>query len=458
MLAFPKHFHKIAAGIVCIISTNAYSGGFALIENSGSGAGNAYAGAAARTEDPSVIWFNPASMMSMSGQNLSVGGHIVSASSKFENKGTAINPLLGGSDISGGEGDPAGVSFVPNLYYVQPLNSDMSFGLSINAPFGSDTKYDKDWVGRYHAVESAVLSININPSLAWRVSDELSLGAGLSAQYFHVTLSNAIDSGSVCLGSLAPNNAAKAECVKAGLTPANQEHDSFGELEGDGWAFNFNLGLNYNVSEKTNIGLSYRSKIDHDLEGEADFDIDTTLQQFLTAAGTTAFTDSDISAKAKLPASLIFGITHQLDDKLQLLGGITWTQWSTFKELRVNFDNPAQPDSVTPEEWEDVMRYSIGLNYKKSDVLTLRAGLAFDEEPIPSAKRRTPRIPGTDRTWISFGAGYKFSDKLDVDFGYSHLFLDEAPIDHTDESLGHTTLGLYDSAVDIISAQLNWHF
>ncbi|MCB1754384.1 MAG: outer membrane protein transport protein, partial [Gammaproteobacteria bacterium] len=302
-----------------------------------------------------------------------------------------------------------------------------------------------------------VASVNINPSLAWKLSDELSIGAGLSVQYLDATLSNAVDSGAVCLGT-APNNAARAECVKAGLTAANLEKDSFAEVSGDSWAFNFNLGLLYKFNPRTRVGLAFRSEINHELEGEADFDVDPTLQQFLTAAGSTAFTDTDVTADANLPASLSFSVSHDLDDKIQLLADITWTQWSSFEELRVKFDNPAQPDSFTTENWDDVMRYSIGVNYQHSETWTFRGGLAFDEEPIPSAEYRTPRIPGNDRTWLSFGVGYRLNSEVSMDFGYSHLFVDETPINHTDESIGHTTRGLYDSSINIFSAQLNWHF
>ncbi len=468
MSKHPRCLQIIGAGIFCVISTNLYSAGFAIIENSGSGTGTAYAGAAANAQDPSSIWFNPASMIGMSGQRLSIAGHVVNVGSKFTNKGTSTNPLLGGDDIVGSEGDPGGAAFIPNLYYVKSLSPDMSFGLSVNAPFGLETKYDKDWVGRYQAVRSAILSININPALAWRMSDELSLGAGISAQYVHATLTSAIDSGSVCLGSIAPAaalndpnttlNGARAECVKAGLTPANLEHDSFGDIEGDSWAFNFNVGLLYRFNPQTRIGLAYRSKIDHELEGKADFTVDPALQQFLTAGGSTAFTDTDVKADANLPASLSLSVAHQLDDKIQILGDITWSQWSSFEELRVEFDNPAQPDSFTDQSWEDVVRYSVGLSYQHSDIWKFRAGLAYDEEPIPSLKFRTPRIPGNDRIWLAFGAGYKISDKMNIDFAYAHLFIDETAINHTDESLGHTTRGLFDPKVDIISAQLNWHF
>ncbi len=449
--------HVIGVGALSVVASNAYSAGFAIIENSGAGTGNAYAGISAIGTDTSTAYFNPAAMTEIDGRKFSVTGHLVNVNATYKDKGSSTNPLLGGDDITGSGYDDAINALIPNLYYIAPLSSDMTFGLAINVPFGLETDYEKDWTGRYGALNSAVQSVNINPSLAWSISDELSLGAGISAQYLHANLSNAIDSGAVCLKA-APNNAIRAECFKAGLTPANPERDGFAEVSGDNWAVAFNLGMLYKFSDRTRVGASFRSAVDHKLEGDAKFDMDPTLQAFLTNAGSTAFTDTSVNATANLPASISLSAFHQLDDKIQLLADITWTQWSSFEELRVKFDNPAQPDAVTTEAWEDVMRYSVGMNYKHSDLWTFRTGVALDVEPIPDIEHRTARIPGNDRTWLSFGAGYKISPKMDVDFGYAHLFIDDTPLDHTDESTGYATRGEYKSNVNIFSAQLNWHF
>lgn len=457
MSAPSGYLRLLGAGIVATFTGQAYSAGFAIIEHSASGTATAYAGAAAVANDPSTIWFNPAGMMEIEERSFTVAGHIINVTSDFTNEGTSLNPQLGGDDIVGTEGDPGALGLVPNLYYIAPLSNDMRFGIGLNAPYGLETDYDDDWVGRYQALNSAVLTININPALAWQLNDNVSVGAGINAQYIEAKLSNAIDSGSVCLGT-APNNAARAQCLSAGLTPGNPDNDGFAEVEGDGWSFNFNAGLLYKFNEGTQVGVAYRSAIAHEVEGDAKFEVDPTLQQFLDASGSTAFTATDITAEADLPASLSLSIAHQLDSKIQILGDITWTQWSSFEELRVQFDNPAQPDSVTTEDWDDVMRYSVGVNYQHSDKLIYRAGLAFDEEPIPSVQRRTPRIPGNDRTWVALGLGYKVSDTMSLDFGFAHLFVEETPIDHTDESLGHTTRGTYDADVNILSAQLNWTF
>ena len=172
-------------------------------------------------------------------------------------------------------------------------------------------------------------------------------------------------------------------------------------------------------------------------------------------------TDTGITGEIELPATFSVSGAWQVTDRIELLSDLTWTGWSTFQELRIDFDNPNQADSVGLQEWEDVLRFSAGLNYQYSPKLILRAGYAFDEEAIPSAERRTARIPGNDRTWIAFGLGYAVSSQFSFDVGYTRLTLDETPINNLNEEAGGAgseLRGVFESSVDILSAQLNWDF
>jgi long-chain fatty acid transport protein len=214
----------------------------------------------------------------------------------------------------------------------------------------------------------------------------------------------------------------------------------------------------YEISSQTRIGVAYRSEVDIEVDGEADFTVPASTA-FVFSSG--LFLDSDIGADVTLPASFSFSLSHQVD-KITYLADITWTGWSSFDELRIEYDNPAQPDSVTTEDWDDSFRYSFGIDYQYSDKMILRTGIAHDETPVPSAERRTARLPGDHRTWISFGMSYIYSNELSFDIGYSHLFVDDAEINNEFESsvptLAATLTGDYDASVDIISAQLNWKY
>ncbi|HFC53782.1 MAG TPA: aromatic hydrocarbon degradation protein [Gammaproteobacteria bacterium] len=419
--------------------------GFALIEQSTSSMGSAYAGSAAGTGDATTIYFNPAGMTELEGAEAVFGLHIVQPSTKFSDDGSS-GP--GGAPLGSNRGGDAGVTgLVPNFYYSRGLTPELKFGLGINAPFGLSTEYDKGWIGRYHAIESHMQSVNINPSLAWQASEQLSVGAGISLQYLSVELTNAIDQAALCSKLASDMGAPFTNC--AGIPTTN---DGYANVSGTSWGWGANLGLLYRIGNATRIGAAWRSSIKHELEGDAEFD---GIHPVLGGAG--FFTNTDASAEVELPATLSVSGYHQLNSRWALLGDVTWTQWSSFDELRIEYDAGSQGPTVQREEWEDSMRYAIGIHFRHSDQMLLRAGLALDQTPIPSAELRTPRIPGNDRTWLTVGMNYSISPQLSLDVGYAHLFVKDSGIAN-DNGAGATLKGGFESQTDILSGQLNWRF
>lgn len=380
--------------------------GFALIEQNASGLGNAYAGQAASAQDASTIFFNPAGMTLLPDRQLVAAGHLIKPQAEF----------TGSSNIGGGNGgDAGGLAVVPNAYYAFRLTPDVFLGVGMNAPFGLKTEYDNGWAGRTQAITSELKTINLNPSVAWKVNNALSLGAGLSIQYAEATLSN----------SAGP----------AGLAT----------VKGDDFGWGFNLGALWQVGENTRVGIAYRSEVDYTLEGDVDFSVDTTRNGPVTATTT-------------LPDSGSLSVFHKLSSRWDLLADVTWTGWSDFEELRILRNNGTLL-SLTTENWDDSFRYSVGANYHLNDKLTLRGGVAFDETPV-SFVHRTARIPDQDRTWIAIGAQYRLSGKSAIDFGYTHLFVKDARIERGEpENLPSVTLsGSYKGSVDILSAQYTHSF
>lgn len=416
--------------------------GFGVTENSASAQGNSYAGAAASAEDASTVWFNPAGMMKLDTNQIIVAGHYIKTDSSYVDKGSTH---ADGTPINGGlDEDAFAEAFVPNFYWVTAINEEMKFGLGINAPFGLVTDYDDTWKGRYHAVLSDLQVININPSLAYQVNDKLSLGGGLDIMVVDVQLTSAVDFGS--------------------LLGAPGASDGFADLTADShdisdFAYGFNLGLMYEFTPDTRLGIAYRSEVDIDVEGKADFSVPISAAPIL---GTGAFVDTGLKASITLPQSFSVSLAHEMDT-ITFLADVTWTGWSSFDELRIKYDNPNQPDSVTTEDWDDTFRYSFGVNWQQSDHLILRTGIALDEKAVPNAERRTPRIPGNDRTWLSFGGTYIFSPAFTIDVAYTHIFISDTDINNTFESsqpaLAATLTGTYeDIAADILSAQLRWNY
>lgn len=444
------------------LATQASAAGFALIENSASGMGNAFAGGAAIADDASTVWFNPAGMTRLKGDQISVAGHIISTSADFTNQGSTLTPLVGGGALQGTEDDGGITSLVPNFYYVTELGGDAWFGLGITVPFGLSTEYDEGWLGRYGATTSEVSTVNFNPSFAFKHNDNLSFGLGLSVQYIEATLENHIDSAMTCAGIAAAIAPATIDCSALPLpgSAGDVTLDSKQSLNGDDWNIGWNVGVLYDLDESSRLGFAYRSSIDANLSGDVNFTLNSDLQTAITGAGapfSALFSDTGITAGIELPAQLSVSYFRDVTPDFAIMADITWTEWSNFDALVVKFDNLVQSTSITPENWDDSYRFAFGANYKTSDTLVLRVGVAHDQTPIPSPEDRTARIPGDDRTWLSFGVGYDLDAETSIDVGYSHLFVSKTEINNTD-AFGHTLTGEYDADVNILSVQGNFKF
>jgi len=393
--------------------------GFALIEQSASGMGNAFAGGSAVAEDASTIYFNPAGMTYIQGTQIAGAIHLIKPTAEFNDQGSVkgVNRPFG--SLGGDAGD---LAFVPNFYYKRDLNDKVKFGLGINAPFGLKTEYDKDWVGRFQAIKSELKTININPAIAFKVNDQLSVGAGVSAMWAQAELTSAV------------NLVASERTSK---------------VKGDDWGFGFNLGAIYQATEDTRFGIAYRSKVDQHLDGNV---------KFSTSSAPTP--NSGVKADITLPETLSISTFSRVNDTWDLMGDVTWTRWSQFQELAVYRDSGALLTKTT-ENCDNTLRYSIGANYHYSDAIKLRAGLAYDEEAV-SDEFRTARIPGNDRKWLSLGAGWQITPASKLDIGYAHLFISDAKISDKQNAaaLGRKgdLIGSYDGSVDILSMQYTHNF
>ena len=393
-----KTMNRAVHGRVCVwlvasglgIAAGAAQGaGFALIEQGVAELGNAFAGAGAVAESPSTVFFNPAGI-SRVGSTLALGFHVISPKAEFTSATGASGPDAGETKV------------VPNFYYTRLLNDQWSFGLGLTSPFGLSTSYDQSWAGRLQAVDSSLETVSLNPSLSYRVNEWVSVGAGVSAQY-----------------------------VKGELTTLVTK------LKGDDTGYGYNLGVLIQPQEDTRIGLAYRSKVEHTLEGTLDVYYPTNRHM-------------DVTLDVALPDTLSLSLYHRFEPRWAVLADVTWTNWSLFNKLETKLAANGMSVNTQPENWKDSLRYSLGLTYYLDSAWTLRGGVAYDNSPIPDATFRTPRIPDADRRWLALGAGYKFSNSLSVDAGYAHLFVNETPI--------VTPAGHYDSSINIFSAQVTYRF
>ncbi len=411
------------------LTTTVCASGFAIIENSASGMGQAFAGAAAVAEDPSTIYFNPAGMMYLEGTQVTAGMHIIDSDADFKNKGSTNLALAGVPQ--GGEGGNAGDTFfVPNFYYVQDFGEKYKIGIGVNAPFGLGTEYNDGWMGRYTSTKSEVKSVNINPAISFRANEKLAIGLGMNVQYIEATL--------------------KKDIYQAALGSP----DGHAKMDGDSWGVGVNFGFIYELQPQTRLGVHYRSEISQTLKGKVKYkSVHPILQQGFGKI------NKRVEAQIDLPSTFAVSMTHQLNNKLTLLADVTFTNWSSFDELRIEGGDAFDPVDLVEEKWNDIYRYSLGMKYAYNHQWTFRTGVALDETPIDD-KYRTSRIPGDDRTWLSFGASYSPNNQLTIDVGYSHLWVEDAKIDEEYALLtGSGTLrGEFDADVDILSAQATWKF
>ena len=410
----------LASGLI-IASSHVYSAGFQISESTVSGLGRAFAGAGVAGDDVSDMFYNPAGMFLAEGRQVQLGLSVIDSESDF----TGSAQPFGGPNDDGGE-----TGTVPNFYYVMPDSGNLKYGLSITAPFGLATEYDDNWAGRYQGIRSELKTIDINPALAYQVSNTLAVGAGLSLQYADAELTS-------------------ARFLGVGVP------DGHSKVDGDNWDYGFNLGAMFTPSASTRFGIGFRSKVDQKVDG--------SLKVTSPTGATLVSTDAE--AEVTLPETVYLSAFHSLNSQIDLMATARWTNWSRFEELRIKFAN-GLPDSVTPENWEDSWTLSIGANYHLNNQWTLRLGYSHDESPVPD-EDRTVRIPDSDRDWFTFGASYAPNANLTVDFGYAHLSGDDADISETTiiaapptapAVIGSSLVGSYEGSADIFGIQLQYKF
>jgi long-chain fatty acid transport protein len=432
-----------------LLTGEAKAAGFALKEQSGSALGNAFAGGTANAEDVTYMFFNPAGLARHDGmQAAAVVSYIRPESEVVGSSAATIvgSPILGRNRFD----DISSDAVVPAFYGSLPLTEDFTLGLGVNAPFGLETNYDDDWVGRYHAIDSELLTVNVNPAVAWQVDRWLAVGAGLQIQYADAELSNAIDFGTI--GTALPPMLGLPSIP--GAIPGDPSQDGKATLNGDDWGFGWNLGFLVTPTDNTRFGFAYRSKIKHKIEGSTDFDRSAIGDALAGATG--LFVDSGAEASLTLPDSYNFGFAWDIDPRWTVMGEYQLTRWSEFDELRIRFDNPVQPDSVTDESWEDSHFIAAGVTFRPSSSWAIRGGVAFDDTPVPDSTR-TPRVPDESRYWIAVGASYAPFDWLTLDAGYTHIFVNDAEVDLAATDTGNTFRGgltaSYNSSIDILTFQ-----
>jgi long-chain fatty acid transport protein len=455
----------VGAALLSLSAGHALGAAFALQEQNASGLGHAYAGGAAAAEDVSTIFYNPAGLVRLRTTEAVVAGNVICFSAKFRDNGSqpaAFQPLGG----TGGEAGKCAV--VPNLYLGIPFTDKWSFGLGVNVPFGLETEYDSDWLGRFQAVKSKIETININPVLSYEITPTLTVGAGVNWQRIKAELTNKVNYagafatgvGAAVAGGLVPASAAPVLIGSAaGL-------ETGAKVEGDDSAWGWNAGVIWQFAPMTRIGAHYRSKIKYDVNGSVNFNNPAALGALppalapvgaAIASGVNAvLANGDVSIAIEMPDTTNVSIFHQFNNQWDVMADVQHTGWSSIQELKIVRSTGAVL-STTPENFRDTWRGSVGTNYRYSDRWIFRGGLAYDQSPVRDAQR-TPRLPDQDRTWIALGAQYRYSPSIALDFAWAYIFVRDPSSNQNAGSTAANGLisGSYRSNVNIVGLQLTY--
>ncbi len=419
-----------AALAVLLVAGPAGASGFQLREYSAIAGSHAAASMAAGARDASYIAYNPASLGRLGGTRVTVGATYIDVS--LQSSGS-VGP--GGPEGDGGTG-----ALAPSFAIKAALNERWDVGVSVGAPWGLRTDYDPNWAGRYHAVESELRTINVQPVVSFRANERVVLAAGLQIQYADAALSEAIDFGAL-----------------AGAAPGQE--DGLARVSGDDVGYGISLGLLVDLTPRTRAGLAFHSQVRHRIRGDARFDTGGPVGDAV-APRTGAFRSTEAATDLTMPATVTLGLSHEFGPRWA--GHLTaqWTRWSSFEELRIEFDNHSQPDSVTEQRWDDSWMLSVGLDFRPDPYWTLRSGIGLEQSPVPDATRN-PRIPDSDRVWFGVGATYAVTPRLSITGAWAHVFFDAAKVDLEGEGANAFRGDLrqhFDNRADLFSLQASYGF
>lgn len=410
-----------------------HAAGFQLREQGASLQGLSFAGATAKADDLSTIFYNPAGMTRLSGDKVQFNATYIAPSAKFSLEsatsalgGTATYPNA--SEHTGGDAGEAAI--VPAFYMMWDLKPDLKLGLSVNTPYGLSTEYEDGWVGRYYALNSELQTITITPSIAKRLNDKWSVGGGIAIQQASAKLTKAVNFDALIASS----------------------PDGKSTLEGDDIGYGFTLGTLYEMNDRTRIGVSYRSQIQNELKGDVKISgVPGPL------AANPAFSSTDVGAEITTPDTLSIGAYHKINNKLAVMGDLSFTNWSTFDQLLVTNESDGAVRERVEEKWRNSYFAALGLEYTPDAINTYQVGVAYDQTPVED-QYRTFRIPDSNRTWLSTGYSRKIDDDTSVSLGYSYIRAGKVSLTEDASSLGGAITGHVDAHVHILSANFTKRF
>jgi len=390
-------FAKSALAVaVALVSTHTLAAGFQLNEFSSIGLGRAYSGEGAVGDTAASASRNPATMALMDRPMFSVGAVFIDPGVDIDGTSPTGNSL----DAK----NIAPTAWVPNIHYVQPLNDQWWVGGSVTSNYGLATEFNDSYTAGPYAGKTDLTTMNLNLSTAYRLNQHFSFGVGFDAVYARAKIERYAGE------SLASFN-----------IPADTQ---IAHLKGDEWGYGWNAGILYEVDENNRFGLTYRSEVKIDFDGDYRSSLPSSLNPLNQAMnlGLPFGTNGNTIPGAltlNLPEMWEVSAYHKVAPKWAVHYSLAYTSWSQFQELKAT-GTSGQELFYKDESFKDAYRIALGTSYFYDDNWTFRTGIAFDDSPVP-AQTRSISIPDQDRLWLSAGTSYAFNQDASVDVGVSYM-------------------------------------
>jgi len=376
-----KILRACSAAAVLVSANIASAGGLWLNEFGDLAGGRAAAGAAAGVDSAMTIAYNPASISRLQGNHFFASAGAIVPQMNFD-----IDYTTPGNGYDDG-GDAGEVAAIASMAYVHDFNSDKwSAGIAQVVLSGAGLDYNDNWVGRFQATKVDLTAIALAPTLAYQVTDKLSLGASLQAIYANLNIHTATP-------RLRPN-----------------QPEGFASINGDDLLPGFTLGAMYELSDRTRFGLKYQSEVKPNFDG----DLKTR------PLGLDVATDTELP----LGAYARFSVHQQMDENWSVEFTAGWDNWSALSDVLVSVER-GTAGLVT--DWRDTYHVAWGAEYKLDRYWTLTGGVAYDSNPV-SDRRRNAQLPVDRQMRYAVGAQYAISDALTVGGYVNYMDLGSAQI------------------------------
>ncbi|MGK0398819.1 MAG: long-chain fatty acid transport protein [Gammaproteobacteria bacterium] len=404
-IVLPASFLVLAT----LVHTNSIANGYEFLHQSAEGLGSAYATNGTAINDISAMFSNPASIIRFDGIRAS-GNFTLDLPRSEMDSASATGPYSSGAVIV--EGSPSkpkqfiDTAFGAAGYMTYEYEEDLIVGFAINAPFAYVSDYVDTAVTRYTATKTGLQAINFSPTFAYRINQKWAIGGSLNIQDYEATLGTQ---------------------VATSVDDPNVNTDISSLIEGSDIGYGFSIGFEFQQSDRTRYGASFRSKIDHHFKGTVKLSgTDANLASGSTSLPSLTNYNGVAKFDISTPFMLQLGLLHKLNETYELYANANLSGWSAFKDTHITYDN-GLPETVVDNDWSDSWYLAVGMGYQYSEKVKLRTGMAYDWTPTPSAAV-SPRAPNNDRYNIGLGASYQYSPATKIDFGYQYIKFTEVTI------------------------------